>query len=94
MTIKQSVKNTFKRVGIDYETLCKIGDDGVQWTAINWISKEQVQVHPLIFTCIGFVYETQLAYEQGKRIVNLSDFDRVRYFVLEQDSNAYNTCLD
>jgi hypothetical protein len=43
---------------------------------------------------IGWVYSTSNDYENGINKVNVSDFDRVRYFVLEQDNNAYMTCLD
>lgn len=89
--IKQSVINTFNRVGIDYENLDN--------------EKKEVEVHnrfgfgtalttELIAKCISWVYATSDDYENGIRKVNVSDFDRVRYFVVEQDQEAYMTCLD
>lgn len=93
MTIKQSVINTFDRVGIypDVQSLINKTD---KVTAYNRFGFGECQTTPLIKYLIEWVYQISNAYENGKHDVNVSDFDRVRYFVLEQDSNAYNTCLD
>lgn len=88
--IKQSVLNSFKRVGID-ET---IPNDVKSETAMNRFSGETVIVSPLIARCIKWVYNTSNAYERGDFGVKVSDFDRIRYFVLAEDSKAYMICLD
>ena len=90
MTIKQSVLNTFDRVGID-ETL---DNENKTEEVANWITGVTAEVTPLIAECIEWVYRTQQAFDGGYAKVNLSDFDRVRYFVAEVDNNAYVTCLD
>lgn len=91
MTIKQSVINTFDRVGINYKELAdKPGTVKVS----NRFSGEQAETTPLLASCIYWVYATSLAYELGSSNVRIDDFDRVRYFVLEKDSQAYMTCLD
>jgi hypothetical protein len=89
--IKQSVINTFERIGIPYKTL-----DNTEKTKIcpNWINGETATVTPLIAWCVSWVYGTQLRFEEGKSDIRLDDFDRVRYFVLDQDKNAYMTLLD
>lgn len=92
--IKKSVLETFKRVGIDYEMLKTIGEQGVEWVAVNWLSREQIRTSPLIFACIGFVYETQLKYEKGDYSIPVADFDRIRYFICDYDIKAYMTCID
>jgi hypothetical protein len=90
MTIKQSVLNTFSRVGIDGGL-----DNTAKTESIaNRFSGESADVTPLVFECIDWVYRTSNAYEAGRSKVAISDFDRVRYFVAETDPNAYNTCLD
>jgi hypothetical protein len=90
--IKQSVLNTFDRVGIDYIPLLRGNSKSV--TATNRFSGETCQVTPLIARLITWVYETSNAYERGETKVNLSDFDRVRYFILDSDNQAYMTCID
>jgi hypothetical protein len=90
-TIKQSVINTFNRVGIPYEDLLKV--EGTKEVS-NWMSGQKVETSPLVAHCIAWVYGTSVAYEHGDFRVKTSDFDRIRYFVLDQDSDAYMTCLD
>ncbi len=91
MTIKQSVINTFNRVGIDYKAL----QDKTDLIKVeNRFGGGSCEVLPLIAYLIAWVYETSNNYEAGDQTVKLSDFDRVRYFILEQDSNAYNVCID
>lgn len=91
MNIKQSVKNTFDRVGIDYNSL----ENQTELVNVeNRFGYGSCEVLPLVAKCIDWVYRTSNDYESGIQKVNLSDFDRVRYFVLEVDSNAYSVCLD
>lgn len=89
--IKQSVINTFKRVGIDYE----LYDNEIKaYEVRNRFGGGSCTTTQLIAFLIGWVYNTNNDYEMGIRKVNISDFDRIRYFILEQDSNAYSTCID
>lgn len=89
--IKQSVLNTFKRVGINHEIL-----DNTQKTKTvdNRFGGGTCQTTELMAFLIAWVYDTSNAYEYGDYSVKVSDFDRIRYFVLAEDSNAYMTCLD
>jgi hypothetical protein len=89
--MKQSVINTMKRVGIDYESLLQ---DTTPVTVANRFTGIECTTSALIAHCIAWVYATNNAYEQGDMKVNLGDFDRIRYFVLEEDANAYSICLD
>ena len=89
--IKQPVINTFNRVGIDHQL----------WSAIpgrvkveNRFGGGGCETSPLIAYLIAWVYETSNAYERGENKVAIADFDRVRYFILAQDQNAYMTCID
>lgn len=91
MAIKQSVINTFKRVGIDYESLEKQTEIV---TVANRFGAGSCETTPLIARCIEWVYETSDAYEAGDFTVKTADFDRVRYFVAGEDMHAYSTCLD
>ena len=91
MTIKKSVINTFNRVGIDYK---KLMTDTEQVTVNNRFGGGSCKTTGFIAYLIGWVYGTSNAYEMGIQKVNLSDFDRIRYFILEKDSNAYSTCID
>lgn len=91
MKIKQSVINTFNRVGINYEALMNRSDKVM---VSNRFGGGTCETTPLIARCIEWVYATSNAYEFGNYKVKISDFDRVRYFVLAEDSNAYMTCLD
>jgi hypothetical protein len=93
MNIRQPVINTFDRVGIDYQSFeHPVHDTKVE--VANWISGETCMVHPLIRECIEWVYRTQLKFDRGTSDVKISDFDRVRHWILEVDSNAYSTCID
>ena len=94
MKIKQSVINTFKRVGIDPDMAQAMLDSTAKMTVNNRFSGESCEVNPLIFKLINWVYATSNDYEMGIQKVNVSDFDRVRYFILDIDSNAYSTCID
>lgn len=89
--IKQSEINTFKRIGFDYQKY----EGAVQPVVriANRFSGETVDTLPIIADLITWVYG---AGEIGvrNRTVRVDDFDRVRYFVLRQDSKAYMTCLD
>lgn len=89
--IKTSEINTFKRVGIDFETLQNYPD---QMTVMNRFSGETAKTSALVACVIQKVYNVSNAYERGDYSVKTSDFDRLRMFVLNQDSKAYMTCLD
>lgn len=91
MTIKQSVINTFNRVGIDYIPLL---DKTEKVTVSNRFGAGDCETTPLVAELIRWVYKTSNDYEDGKQEINISDFDRVRYFILEIDPNAYYTCID
>lgn len=91
MTIKQSVINTFNRVGIPYEEL--MSHTGL-WEARNRFSGETVLTSYFIAYLIKWVYLTSTDYERGIQRVSIADFDRIRYFILEQDSKAYMACID
>ena len=89
--IKQSVINTFKRVGIDYKAL----EAQTQKVEVsNRFSGESCETTPLIAHLIAWVYEISNQYEAGEQTVKVSDFDRIRYFIAEVDGNAYSTCID
>ena len=91
MTIKQSVLNTFHRVGIDYNSFLNKNE---KVTVANRFGVGSCETIPLIAELIRWVYATSNDYEEGKQSVNVSDFDRVRYFILEVDPKAYSTCID
>jgi hypothetical protein len=91
MTIKQPVINTFNRIGLDYKPLVDLTD---KVKVSNRFSGESTWTSPLVAACIDWVYEQSNRYEQGNYTTRVSDFDRVRYFVLGEDSKAYMTCLD
>ena len=91
MAIKQSVINTFKRVGIDYVTLDKMTNPV---EVNNRFGGGSCTTSPLIAHLIAWVYETSNDYERGLMDVTIDDFDRIRYFILDRDKNAYMTCID
>jgi hypothetical protein len=91
MTVKQSVINTFNRVGIDYLPYLS---DTSQVEVYNRFGGGKCTTTPLIALLIDWVYKISNDYELGNMNVNVSDFDRIRYFILDQDSNAYYTCID
>lgn|SRR5574343_239413 len=91
MNIKQSVINTFNRVGIPYEALLE--QTGTV-KVVNRFGYGSCETTPFVAHLIQWVYETSNRYERGDYKINISDFDRVRYFVLATDSKAYMTCLD
>lgn len=88
---KQSVINTFNRVGIPYEELMK--QEGTI-TVHNRFGGGSCETSPLVAFLISWVYNISDRYELGDTSVKVSDFDRVRYYILEIDQNAYSTCVD
>jgi hypothetical protein len=91
MDIKQSVINTFNRVGIPYEELLKNTE---QVEVSNWITGETFITTPLVKACVRWVYQTTGDMERGFGKTRIDDFDRVRYFILAQDKNVYMGCID
>lgn len=90
MAIKQSVINTFGRIGINHE---QFNNTDKNVTASNRFGAGSVQTTELIAKCIDWVYnEGENGVASGS--VKVSDFDRIRYFVLAEDSKAYSVCLD
>ena len=90
--IRKPVRNSFDRVGFDYKEFLNHTNNVT--SVQNWISGETCETHILLAACIRWVYDTALAFERGDYRVKISDFDRIKLFVLEEDSNAYMTCLD
>ena len=89
--IKQSVINTFNRAGIDYQTLETLPG---KIEVFNRFGGGSCETTHFIAHLIEWVYQTSNDYEMGIQKVNISDFDRVRYFILNQDKDAYYTCID
>lgn len=90
--IKQSVLNTFKRVGIDHVKYDNTEKKVEVW---NRFGGGKCTTTELIAYLIAWVYETNNKYDQGGgREIRLDDFDRIRYFILDQDQEAYATCID
>lgn len=89
--IKQSVINTFNRVGIKYENF----DNTIKGVTVhNRFGGESCDTTVLISELISWVYDTGNAYARGDYSVKIEDFNRIRYFVLAEDRKAYMTCLD
>lgn len=88
--IKQSVVNTFKRVGIDYKTLQESPDTIVT----NRFTGEQCETSALVAFCVRWVYQISDFLEAGIQKVSISDFDRIRYFILDADQKVYMKCID
>jgi len=89
--IKQSVINSFKRVGIPWE---RLQAETEQVEVTNRFGGGSCVTSKLVSYLISWIYKTSNAYEMGDRSVTVSDFDRIRYYVLSVDSNAYYTCID
>ena len=89
--IKQSVLNTLNRVGIDYY---KYDNTKKSIEVFNRFGGGSCITTELIAYLIAWVYGTSDDYENGNMTVNVSDFDRIRYFIFDQDSEAYYTCID
>ena len=89
--IKQSVLNTLDRAGIDYKPLLDLTQ---KVEVYNRFGDGSCETTPLVAHLIAWVYKTSNDYEMGIQKVNVSDFDRVRYFILDQDKDAYYTCID
>lgn len=94
MTIPQPVINTFRRVGIDPGRI-QIGLDSPNKVKVfNRLSGEFCETNESISSLIEWVYATSNRLEMGTCNINISDFDRIRHFILKCDSNAYMTCID
>ena len=78
---------------MSYLFYLSLGDDKVNEVA-NWITGETCMTTALVKACILWVYSETMKQEAGKSKTRLDDFDRVRYFILEADRNAYNICID
>jgi hypothetical protein len=89
--IKQSVINTFKRVGIDYESM---DNEEKNITVFNRFGYGSCKTTELVAYLIGWVYKTNNEYEVENMKTKVADFNRIRYFILEVDANAYSTCID
>lgn len=90
MEIKQPVLNTFKKVGIDYTEF----ENKPEVEVYNRFGFGKCTTSALVARCIEAVYKISNDYEEGIFKVKTSDFDRLRYFILKEDSNAYMTCID
>ena len=89
--LKKSLINTFKRVGIDYASYSDTPDETI---AINRFTGEECPTSFIVKHCIEWVYTTNNRIDAGDTSISIADFDKVRYFVLERDKNAYAICLD
>jgi hypothetical protein len=94
MTIKKPVANSMIRVGIDPVLMAERLDNPNKVTAYNRFGGGSCVVNEGIDYLIKWVYSVSNQYETGICDVKISDFDRIRYFILEQDRNAYSTCID
>jgi hypothetical protein len=90
MDIPQPVLNTLKRIQIDHELYAK--DDKV--TVHNRFGGDSCETSSFIARLIEWVYETSNEAEMGIYPMRISDFDRIRMYILKVDSKAYMTCLD
>jgi len=91
LEIKQSVINTFERVGIDYKSM--IDSDEVV-VVENRFGGGSCETTKLLAYLVHWVYKVSNDYEAGIYNVSVQDFDRIRYFILDEDSVVYNTCID
>ena len=91
--VKQSVLNTLERVGI-YPDYLSLKDKTEKVKVYNRFGFGACETTPLVAFLIKWVYQTSDDYERGIKAVNVSDFDRLRYFILDLDNNAYMTCID
>jgi hypothetical protein len=89
--LTQPVKNTMDRIGIDYASLEK---NPLPVPVTNRFTGETCVTSVLVAECVRKIYAISNAYENGDQTVNVSDFDRLRYFVLAADQTVYNTCVD
>lgn len=92
MTIKQPVKNTMARIGLNWEEFEGTENDKV--TIDNRFGGGSCETTPLVRRCIETIYSISNAYEDDDYKVTIDDFDRLRHFVLDVDSNAYMVCID
>jgi len=91
MKIKQSVINTFERVGIDYKTLL---ENTAKVEVSNRFGYGSCETTLFVAKLVEWVYATSDDYENNIFKVTTSDFDRIRYFILDVDQKAYSTCID
>lgn len=91
MNIPKPVINTFERVGIDWLPLVNLTGE---YTVLNRFSGESVKTTALMAKLVSWVYQISNDYEEGKNEVKVSDFDRIRYFILNQAPEVYSTCID
>jgi hypothetical protein len=91
MTIKNSVLNTFKRVGINHTEFDNTNKDTEVY---NRFGGGSVKTTQLLSFLVDWVYKVNNQYEGGDTHIRVDDFDRIRYFILEQDKDVYNTCID
>jgi len=91
LSTKQSVLNTFNRVGIDHTAY----DNETRNTEVcNRFSGECIKTTQLIAFLVEWVYDVSNEYERGDTHIKVSDFNRIRYFILDQHSDVYSTCID
>jgi len=81
------------RAGI-YNHAFALKDKTDKVSVVNRFSGEACETTELIAYLINWVYQTSNKYEAGDFSVKVSDFDRIRYFINEIDSNAYMNCID
>lgn len=89
--IRQPVINSFNRAKIPYQELLKQTEP--QYIS-NRFTGEGKNTTALLAYLVNWIYQTNNDYEMGKMTVSLSDFDRIKYFILEQDSQLYSLCID
>jgi len=89
--IRQPVLNSMKRVGID-PTMYDNEREDVE--VCNRFGGGCCTTTELLSFLVGWVYDVSNQYEMGDTHIALADFDRIKYFVLEQDSTVYATCID
>ena len=90
--IKQSVINSFNRVGINYQNFDNTSKGVMVSNRFGYGGSCETTV--LIAELISWVYNTSNAFERGDYSVKIADFDRIRYFIMAEDRKAYMLCLD
>lgn len=95
MKIRQPVINTFDRCEIPYKMIETL--KGTR-KATNRFTGEIVETTPLLSYLVDWVYmASNLGVSENNKIggkIRISDFDRIRYFILEQDKEVYSVCID
>lgn len=93
MKLTTPIINSLTRAGIDYNLNAK-NDQADKVEVSNRFTGETTTVHPLIAEVVKWIYKTNDAFDHGDQSVKISDFDRLRYFVLANDPTAYYLLLD